>query len=120
MELYNRAGVRLRLKVRLLKAEVIDTLIYGYMTWSPNNPDYDKLRQLHHSMVLRCETEPRRPHPLVRRGAFTKTPCKSIEVTVRNRGILFAGALTRMGEERLPRRVMFGYLVGGKGYSGRQ
>ena len=25
-----------------------------------------------------------------------------------------------MGEERLPRRVMFGKLVGGKGYSGGQ
>ena len=40
MGIYDRPGVRLRLKVRLLKAEVIETLLYGCMTWSPNKPDY--------------------------------------------------------------------------------
>ena len=36
------------------------------------------------------------------------------------RRILFEGFVARTGEERLPQRVMFGELVGGKGYSGRQ
>ena len=44
-----------------------------------------------------------------------------IEAIVRKRRILFAGFVARsMGEERLPRRVMFGELVGGNGYSGGQ
>ena len=38
----------------------------------------------------------------------------------RKRSMLFAGFVPRMGEERLPQRVMFGKLVGGKGYSGGQ
>ena len=33
---------------------------------------------------------------------------------------MFAGFVACMGEERLSQRVMFGELVGGKGYSGRQ
>ena len=33
MEIYDRPGVRLRLKVRLLNAEVVETLLYGCMTW---------------------------------------------------------------------------------------
>ena len=33
---------------------------------------------------------------------------------------MFAGFVACMGEERLPQWVMFGELVGGKGYSGRQ
>ena len=37
---------------------------------------------------------------------------------MRKRRILFAGFVARMGEERLPQRVMFGEFVGGKGYSG--
>ena len=41
MEIYDRPGVRSRLKVRLLKAEVVETLLYGCMTWSSNKPDYD-------------------------------------------------------------------------------
>ena len=74
MEIYDRPGVRLRLKVRLLKAEVIETLLYGCMTWSPNKPDLDRLRQVHHSlhappMPRMAETEARRPHPIVRRRA---------------------------------------------------
>ena len=36
MEIYERPGVRLRLKVRSLKAEVIETLLYGCVTWSSN------------------------------------------------------------------------------------
>ena len=41
MEIYDRPGVRLRLKVRLLKAEAVETLLYGCMTWSPKKPGYD-------------------------------------------------------------------------------
>ena len=39
---------------------------------------------------------------------------------MRKRRILFAGFVARMGEERLPQRVMFGEFAGGKGYSGGQ
>ena len=52
--------------------------------------------------------------------ALAKTASESIEAIVRRRRILFADFVARMGEERLPQRVMFGELVGGKGYSGGQ
>ena len=39
---------------------------------------------------------------------------------MRKRRIMFAGFVARMGEERVPQRVMYGELVGGKGYSGGQ
>ena len=77
-ETYDRPSVRLRLEVRLLKAEVIEaevieTLLYGCMTWIPNKPDYDTQRQVHHShappMPRMAETEARRPHHLVRQRA---------------------------------------------------
>ena len=40
MEIYGRPSVRVRLKVRLLKTELIERLRYGCMTWSPNKSDY--------------------------------------------------------------------------------
>ena len=52
--------------------------------------------------------------------ALAKTASESIEAIVRKRRILFAGFVARMGEERLPQRVMFRELVGGRGYSGGQ
>ena len=39
---------------------------------------------------------------------------------MRRRMLLFAGFVTRMGEELLPKRVMFGEIVGGEDYSGGQ
>ena len=39
---------------------------------------------------------------------------------MRQRRILFAGFVAPMDNERLPKRVMFGEVDGGKGYSGEQ
>ena len=115
--------MRLRLKVRLLKAEVVKILLSGCMPWSPIKPDYDGLRRVHHSMLLRClgwRKRKRDDHTLSYADALAKTASDSIEAIVRKRRILFARFVARMGEERVPRRVMFGELVGGKGYSGGQ
>ena len=49
MENRDRLGVRLRPKVRMLKVEVIETLLYGCVTWGPRKPDYDRIRQGHTS-----------------------------------------------------------------------
>ena len=123
MEIYDRPGVRLRLKVRLLKAEVVDTLLHGCMTWSPKKPDYHRLRRLHRSMLLRClgwRKRERDDHTLSYADALAKTDTESVEAIVRKRKILIAGFVARMWEERLPQRVMFGGFVRCKGYSGEK
>ena len=62
----------------------------------------------------------REDHILSYANALLRADSESVETTVRRRRILFAGFAARMGEERLPRRVMFGEMLGGKGYSGGQ
>ena len=107
--------------VRLLEAEVVETLLYGCMTWSPKKPEHDRLRRVHRSMLLRClgwRKRKRDDHTLSYADALAQTDSESVEAIVRKRRILFAGFVARMGEERLPQRVMFGEFVGGKGYSG--
>ena len=58
MEMYDRPSVCLRLKVQMLNAEEMETLLYGCVTWSPSKADYDRLRKVHHQMyhqvLLRC------------------------------------------------------------------
>ena len=54
MEIYDRPSVHLRLKVRMLEVEVLETLLYGCVTWSPSKADYGRLRKAHHQMLLRC------------------------------------------------------------------
>ena len=46
MEIYDSPNVCLRLKVRMLKAEVLETLLYGCVTWSPSKSDYRRLQKL--------------------------------------------------------------------------
>ena len=59
-------------------------------------------------------------HTVLYADALAKADSKSIEAIVRKWRLLFAGFVARMGEVRLPQRVMFGEFVGGKGYSGGQ
>ena len=44
------------------------------------------------------------------KDALQRTECESIETTVRTRRLLLAGTLLRMGDHRLPKRVMLGEL----------
>ena len=61
-------------------------------------------------------------HPLIQIEALQRTQCESIETTVRTRRLLWAGALLRMGDHRLPKRVMSGELenAGKRGPGGRR
>ena len=53
-ELYNRPSAPLALKVRMLRAEVLETMLYGCVTWSPRAYHYDTLRRAHHRFWTRC------------------------------------------------------------------
>ena len=88
----------------------------GCVTWSPSKADYDRLRKVHHQMLLRClgwRKRKREDYILSYANALLRRDSKSVETTVRRRRILFAGFVARMGDECLPRRVMFGEMLGG-------
>ena len=54
LELYDRSSAPLELKIRMLKAEVLETMLYGCVTWSPRTCHYDTLRRAHHRFLTRC------------------------------------------------------------------
>ena len=92
MEIYDRPSVRLRLKVRMRKAEVMETLLYGCVTWSPSKADY-RLRKVHHQMLLRYlgwRKRKREDHILSYAHAILRTDSESVETTVRRRRILLS------------------------------
>ena len=51
---YDRPSVPLELRTRMLRAEVLETMLYGSVMWSPRARHYVALRQAHHSLVTRC------------------------------------------------------------------
>ena len=99
MEIYDRPGA-FRLKIRLLKAEVIDAVLCSCMAWSPNNPNYDRLRQVHHAMLPRClgwGKRKRDDNTLSSVYALAKTASEIIEATVRKWRIVSAVFVARIG-----------------------
>ena len=109
-ELFDRPNAPLRLKARLLKAEAMEALLYGCMTWAPRNAHYRQLRTTHHKLLLRVIGY-HRVHGTYRKMSYAKalkkTGSQSVEATIRQRRLLFAGALARQDDKRLPKRLLF-------------
>ena len=115
----------LPLKARMVRSEVVEALLYGCVTWTPLKCNCAKVRTTHHRMLLRvlgawCKSPNKRI--LSYKDALHRTQCESIETTVRTRRLLWAGALLRMGDHRLPKRVMSGELenAGKRGQGGKE
>ena len=54
IEIFGRSSARSRPKVQMMNAGVLETLLYVCFTWSPSKADYDRLRKVHHQVLLRC------------------------------------------------------------------
>ena len=100
--------VPLDLKVKLLRSEALEALLYGCDTWTLRRKDYDKLRTHHHRMLLRCIRfqKKRTDHRLSYHFALEKTGSESIETTVRRRRLVLADPILRLGDHRLPKRLV--------------
>ena len=122
-ELYDRPSAPLELKIRMLRAEVLETMLYGCVTWSPRACHYDTLRRAHHRFLTRCigwRKHNRAGYPISYLDTLVTTGSESIEATLRRRWILFAGFVARMEDTRLPKCVVFGEMVGGADCAGGQ
>ena len=105
------------LKLCMLKAEVMETLLYGCVTWTLDKEHFAELRTAHHRFLLRIigfQRRQRTDHFMSYGKALKKAQCESFETTTRKRRLLFAGAVQRTHSERLNCRVMFGTMAGGE------
>ena len=99
LELYDRPSAPLELKIQMLRAEVLETMLHGCATWSPRACHYDTLRRAHHRFLTRCigwRKHNRADHPSSYLDTLSKTGSESIEATLRRRRILFAGFVACM------------------------
>ena len=100
----------------MLRAEVLETIMYGCVAWGPRACHYDTRRRAHNSFLTRCigwRNNNRTDHPISYLDTTLKTGSESIEATLRRRRVLFAGFVARMGDTRLSKYAMFGELIGG-------
>ena len=52
-ELYDAEAAPFALKLRMLKADVMETLLYGCVTWTLGKEHFAELRTAHHTFLLR-------------------------------------------------------------------
>ena len=96
------ANVRLSLKIRLLKAEVMEAMLYGCATWAMCSQDFSSPRTAHHKLLLRFRRKGHTGYKPRSYGEVLKrTGSERIETTTRKRQLGFAGALVRQGDSRL-------------------
>ena len=122
LELYDRPSAPLELKARMLRAEILEIILYDCVTWSPR-ACHNTLLQAYHSFLARCigwRKNRRTDHPKSYLDTLIKTGSESIEAIMHRRWILFAGFVARMEDTRLLKYVKFGELVGGAGCVGSQ
>ena len=111
LELYDRPNAPVEIKTRMLRAEVLETMLYSCVTRSPRAYHYDTLRRAHHRFLTRCigwRKHNCADHLISYLDTLIKMGSESIEATLRRRRILFAGFVARMDDTRLPKCVMLG------------
>ena len=89
LELYDKPSAPLELKLRLLRAEVLEIMMYGCVTCSPRTSQYDTLRPAHHSFMARCigwRKNNRTDHPI---SYQVKQEVRAPEAIMRRMRILF-------------------------------
>ena len=99
LKLYNRPSASLELKLRMLRAEVLETMVYDCVTWSPRACHYDTLRRVPHRLLTRCiscRKNNRADLDFLFLETLIKTRSESIRASLCRRQILFAESLVRM------------------------
>ena len=94
LELYDRPSAPLELKIRMSRADVLETMPYGCVTWSPRACHCDTMRRVHHRFLTLCTG--RRKHnrtndPISYLDTPIKTGSESIEATFRKEADLVRG-----------------------------
>ncbi|CAB1112068.1 unnamed protein product [Ectocarpus sp. CCAP 1310/34] len=122
--MYDRRRANRQLKIRLLQAEVVETLLYGCASWSLTAEHYTKLNGTHRQFLTRCigwSKRKRSDRPLSYAQVLIQAGCEeTIEATARKRRLCFVGFVMRMEDSRLPKRMLSGAMAGGAGYRGGQ
>ena len=116
---WERNGIRLDTKLKVYKAVVLPTLLYACETWTVYQRHAKKLNHFHLSSlrkILKIRWQDKIPDTKV----LKKAKMQSIHTLLKLAQLRWAGHNTRMPDERLPKKVLYGELQEGKRSQGGQ
>ena len=110
---WNQSGIRLDTKLKVYKAAVLPTLLYACETWTvyqwhtkrPNHFHTSYLRKL-----LKIKWQDRIPDTEV----LKRAGMQSVHTLLKLAQLRWTDLVTRMPEERLPKKILYGELEMGK------
>ena len=116
LELYDQPGAPLELKLRMLRAKVLETVLrlrHLEPTCVPLRHAAPSLPQLPDSPHRLAKEQSHRPSDFLSGKPLTKAESESIVVVIRRKRIQFAGFVARTEDKILPKYVVFGELLEG-------
>ena len=116
---WERNGIRLDTKLKVYKAVVLPTLLYACETWTVYQHHAKKLNHFHLSClrkILKIRWQDKTPDTEV----LKKAKMQSVHTLLKLAQLRWTGHVTRMPDERLPKKVLYGELQEGKRSQGGQ
>ena len=110
---WERNGIRLDTKLKVYKAVVLPTLLYACETWTVYQRHAKKLNHFHLSCLrklLKIRWQDKIPDTEVLKKANTQ----SVHTLLKLAQLRWTGHVTRMPDERLQKKVLYGELQDGK------
>nr|VZI49284.1 unnamed protein product [Spirometra erinaceieuropaei] len=116
---WNRHDLQLNKKLKMYKAVILPTLLYGAETWTVYTRQARRLNHFHLSClrrILRLKWQDRIPDT----GVLERTGMLSIYSMLRKMQLRWSGHLVRMDDERLPKRLFYRDVATGSRRQGGQ
>jgi len=116
---WNRRGITLETKMKVYRAVVLPTLLYGCETWTVYSRHARKLNHFHTTRlrsIMNIKWHQRIPDTAV----LTRAMTTSIHTMLMKHQARWAGHIVRMEDDRIPKRLFYGELSEGKRSQGGQ
>ena len=116
---WDRSGIRLDTKLKIYKAVVLPTLLYACETWTVYQRHAKRLNHFHTSCLrklLKIKLQDRIPDTEV----LKRVRMQSVHTLLKQAQLRWTGHVTRMPEERLPKKILYRELEMGKRSHGGQ
>ncbi|BHF68246.1 hypothetical protein SprV_0301127900 [Sparganum proliferum] len=116
---WNRHGLKLSTKLKMYKAVILPTLLYGEETWTLYTKQARRLNHFHLGClrrILRLNWQ----HRISDTDVLERTGILSISTMLRQMQLRWSGHLARMDDERLPKRLFDGDVATGSRRQGGQ
>lgn len=110
---WNRRGITVQTKIKVYRAVVMTTLLYGSETWTVYRRHASKLNHfhtIHLRKILGIRWQDKIPDTVV----LTRAGLPSIHTLLMKTQLRWAGHVARMPDHRLPKKLLFGELQCGK------